>query len=106
MALFAPADKHTETIQRDDWEAAGGDPDDWDPNRSGVCYTCSCAEMRDRLELLGFTLKVATEAFQIGASAELKRMHHQLRTYQEHLMAAPPDVVVRIAKTRRNHRMR
>jgi HEPN/Toprim N-terminal domain 1 len=73
MTLFVPTDKHVERMSIEEWEESGGDAELWNPERGQVAYRCSCANMRDRLDLLGFTLGTAIEGYRHNCRTTVSR---------------------------------
>lgn len=71
MMLFVSSDKEVRPITCDQWEAHGGDREEWSSDLSEVEYCCRASEMIDRLELKGYTLSVAKEAFRLGTKRRI-----------------------------------
>ncbi len=78
MMLFVENDKRIVSISKEQWESEGWDLEYWSTDRCRVSYTCTVREMKDRLDLRGFTRAVADEAFAIGAHHRINELKRSL----------------------------
>jgi hypothetical protein len=93
MALFVPSDKQTRPITVQEWVEMEGEEEHWKRSHADVHYKCSVAGMKDRLELLGFTLEAAGIAFRVGVARERYRAGQDVETYWAALQNGPPTVL-------------
>jgi hypothetical protein len=93
MALFVPSDKLTQPITMQAWVEMEGEEEDWKASHADAHYRCSVAGMKDRLELLGFTLEAAGIAFRIGIARDRYRAGQEVERYRAMLQNAPPPVL-------------
>ena len=78
MMLFVENDKRVVAISKEQWESEGGDLEYWSIDRCRVFYTCTVREMKDRLDLRGFTWAVSDKAFAIGAHYRIRDLRNSL----------------------------
>ena len=78
MMLFVQSDKRISPISLEQWVAEDGEEEDWSEDRCEVKYICTASEMRDRLELRGYTRPVAEESFRIGIQRRIKELTEAL----------------------------
>ena len=76
--LFRPSDKHIDRLTQNDRDRLRGYVSDDaidlftdDHPLIRLEYRCSVGELRDRLELKGFTLKIAKERFKAGLEYDI-----------------------------------
>jgi hypothetical protein len=93
MALFVPSDKQTKPIDIREWIEMEGEEEYWKSAYAHVHYTCSPAAMKDRLDLLGFTLEAATMAFTYGISRDLRRTEQRVADYEASIQNGPSSVL-------------
>lgn len=93
MALFVPSDKQVRPISVQEWVEMEGEEEYWRPSHAHVHYKCSVAGMKDRLELLGFTLDAAGIAFRVGVARERHRAGRDVETYRATVQNGPPTVL-------------
>jgi hypothetical protein len=89
MMLFTRSDKRLSPISEEQWGADGGEAEYWSEDLCEVKYTCTVSDMRDRLELRGYTRQVADASFRIGAKRGVKDLTESLRVSTDVLTAHP-----------------
>jgi hypothetical protein len=78
MMLFVEGDKRIVAISKEEWESEGCDPEYWSTDRCRVSYACTVGELKDRLDLRGFTRSVGEESFRIGAKYRIRELNKSL----------------------------
>jgi hypothetical protein len=106
MTLFVEGDKHVDPILLETWTSEGGDEEDWSSDRSSVEYTCTVGDMKDRLDVRGFTVAVAEQAFKIGVKGRIRELTDALERSanlesQNVIESAAPDYVAKTSLERR-----
>ena len=79
MRLFVRTDKRVSSISLERWVAEGAEAEDWSERRCEVSYSSTVANIRDRLELRGYTREVADESFRIGAERRIRELRWSVR---------------------------